>query len=212
MRAAVSGIIATAKKHDARAIVIEDLDFAKVRLQGREREGNRPSRGKRGREFRRRVSGIPTGRLRDRLIQMATNAGLAVIIVDPAYTSRWGAEHWLSALRQHHPKATGHHAAALVIGRRGLGHRARRRVNGNQTAPEEAAWPAQTRPWTIPPFETALRKPATPRGPRQQSRAQTGRPHGIMAGNQATYDRSRPSVHRTSSWAPGRNGSSPPVT
>ena len=77
---------------------------------------------------------------------MAANAGLSVIVIDPAYTSRWGAEHWLRPLREHHPKATGHHAAALVIGRRGLGHRARRRATGTQTAPEEAGWPAQTRP------------------------------------------------------------------
>ena len=73
------------------------------------------------RGFRRAVSGIPTGKLRDRLVQMAANAGLSVIVVDPAYTSRWAAQHWLAPLREHHPKATGHHAAALVIGRRGLG-------------------------------------------------------------------------------------------
>ena len=76
---------------------------------------------------------------------MACNAGLAVIVIDPAYTSRWGAEHWLRPLREHHPKTTGHHAAALVTGRRGLGHRARRRATGNQPAPEDAARPAQAR-------------------------------------------------------------------
>ena len=32
--------------------------------------------------------------------------------------SRLGAEHWLRPMREHHPEATGHHAAALVIGRR----------------------------------------------------------------------------------------------
>jgi hypothetical protein len=82
------------------------------------------------------VAGIPTARFRDRLVQMASNAGLSVIVADPAYTSRWGAEHWLAPLREHHPKTTGHHAAALVTGRRGLGHRARRRATGNQPAPE----------------------------------------------------------------------------
>jgi IS605 OrfB family transposase len=104
----------------ARAIVIEDLDFAAARAEGRERAGRRPSRGRRGRDFRRLLCGIPTGRFRDRLVQMAANAGLQVIVIDPAYTSRWGAEHWLRPLREHHPEATGHHAAALVIGRRGL--------------------------------------------------------------------------------------------
>ena len=128
LRAAITTILATAHDHRARAVVIEDLDFADARRQGRERTGNRPSRGRRGRAFRRQVAGIPTARFRDRLTHMAANAGLAVIAVDPAYTSRWGAQHWLAPLRQHHPKLTGHHAAALVIGRRGLGLRARRRA------------------------------------------------------------------------------------
>jgi IS605 OrfB family transposase len=192
LRAAISTLIATAKAHGARAIVIEDLDFAEARAEGRERAGSRPSRGRRGRDFRRAVGGIPTARLRDRLTQMASNAGLSVIVVDPAYTSRWGAEHWLRLLREHHSKATGHHAAALVIGRRGLGHRAKRRATGNQTAPEEAARPAQARSRTKPAARTAPRKPAIPRGPRQPPGIKTGRPHRTMAGNQAAHDRSGP--------------------
>jgi IS605 OrfB family transposase len=192
LRAAVSALIATAKARGARAIVIEDLDFAEARAEGRERAGSRPSCGRRGRDFRRAVSGIPTGKLRDRLVQMTANAGLSVIVIDPAYTSRWGAEHWLRPLREHHSKATGHHAAALVIGRRGLGHRARRRATGNQTAPEEAARPTQARPRTTLPPGTAPRKPAIPRGPRQPPGAKTRRPHRIMAGNQAAQDRPGP--------------------
>ncbi len=192
LRAAITSLIATAKAHGARAIVIEDLDFAEARAEGRERHGSRPSRGRSGRGFRRAISGIPTGKLRDRLVQMAANAGLSVIVVDPAYTSRWAAQHWLAPLREHHPKATGHHAAALVIGRRGLGHRARRRATGNQTAPEEAARPAQARPRTTPARGTAPRKPATPRGPRQPPGTKTGRPHRTTAGNQAAHDRSGP--------------------
>jgi IS605 OrfB family transposase len=102
LRAAISAVIAVAKARGARAVVIEDLDFAEVRAEGRERTGNRPSRGRRGKAFRRAASVIPTGKLRDRLTQMTANAGLAVVAVDPAYTSRWGAEHWLAPLRQHH--------------------------------------------------------------------------------------------------------------
>ncbi len=192
LRAAISILIATAKEHGARAIVIEDLDFAEAREQGRERHGNRPSRGRRGRGFRRLVSGIPTGKFRDRLAQMTANAGLHVIVVDPAYTSRWGAEYWLGPLREHHPKATGHHAAALVTGRRGLGHRARRRAAGNRTAPEEAARPAQARPRTTPAARPAPRKPATPRGPRQPPGTKTRQPQRIMAGDQAAQDRPGP--------------------
>jgi IS605 OrfB family transposase len=192
LRAAISALIATAKATGGRAIVIEDLDFAEARAEGRERAGSRPCRGRRGRDFRRAVAGIPTGKLRDRLVQMAANAGLSVIVVDPAYTSRWGAEHWLRPLREHHPKATGHHAAALVIGRRGLGHRARRRATGNRTAPEEAARPAQARTRTIPARETAPRKPAAPPGPRQPPGTKTRRPHRTTAGNQAAQDRPGP--------------------
>ena len=58
---------------------------------------------------------------------------VAVIAVDPAYTSRWGAEHWLDPLQQISPEASGHHAAAVVIERRGLGHRARRRERYDST-------------------------------------------------------------------------------
>jgi IS605 OrfB family transposase len=116
LRAAITSLIATARTRGARAIVIEDLDFAGARAEGRERQGSRPSRGRRGRSFRRAVAGIPTGKLRDRLVQMAANAGLSVIVVDPAYTSRWAAEYWLRPLREHHPKATGHHAAASTGG------------------------------------------------------------------------------------------------
>jgi IS605 OrfB family transposase len=192
LRAAITRIIATAKQHGARAIVIENLDFAQARAEGREWTGSRPSRGRRGRSFRRAISGLPTGKLRDRLVQMATNAGLSVIVVDPAYTSRWATQHWLAPLREHHPKTTGHHAAALVIGRRGLGHRARRRATGNRTAPEEAARPAQARPGTTPAAGNAPRKPATPGGSRQPPCAKTGKPHRTRAGTQAAHDRSGP--------------------
>jgi hypothetical protein len=129
LRDAISSLIRIAGQRGCRAIVIEDLDFADARDQGRERHGRRPSRGKRGKGFRRLVAGIPTARFRDRLTQMTRNAGLWVIAVDPAYTSRWGREHWLAPLReQASPIASGHHAAAVVIGRRAHGHRARRRA------------------------------------------------------------------------------------
>ena len=44
------------------------------------------------------------------------------------------AQHWLTPQRKHHRQTSGHHAAALVIGRRGVGYRARRRVTTNLTA------------------------------------------------------------------------------
>jgi len=90
---AISCVLALARTHGAGAVVIEDLDFVAWREEGRERSGRRPSRGKRAKGFRRLVAGLPTGKFRDRLVQMAANNGVAVIAVDPAYTSRWGAEH-----------------------------------------------------------------------------------------------------------------------
>lgn len=123
LREAVSSLMATAKANGCHAIVIENLDFKDARTEGREKTGRRPSRGGRGKSFRALVAGMPTAKFRDRLVQMASNAGLAVVAVDPAYTSMWGAEHWLEPLREISQEASGHHAAALVIGRRGLARR-----------------------------------------------------------------------------------------
>jgi hypothetical protein len=47
LRAAISALIATAKARGARAIVIEDLNFAEARAERRERHGRRPSHGRR---------------------------------------------------------------------------------------------------------------------------------------------------------------------
>jgi hypothetical protein len=123
LRAAISELITVARAHDCRVLAIENLDFADVRAIGRERLG----RGRQGKRVRHMVSGIPTRKFRDRLVQMCTNQGLWVLAVNPAYTSRWGRQYWLCPLQQRTSTATVHHAAAVVIGRRALGHRARRR-------------------------------------------------------------------------------------
>jgi IS605 OrfB family transposase len=203
LRAAITSILATAREHQAGAVVIENLDFGDTRDQGRERTGGRPARGRRGRAFRHQVAGIPTARFRDRLTHMAHNSGMAVVAVDPAYTSRWAAQDWLAPMRQHHPELTGHHAAALVIGRRGLGLRARRRVSGNLPAPEDAAAPeraksTQARPETHPKTGTQTRKPATPTDLRQPPGTKTAKPRQATAGDQATQDRSGPPTRQDS--------------
>ena len=118
IRAAVTRLINIARASGCKAIAIENLDFHDARHRGREHTGRRPARGAAGRRYRRLVSGIPTARLRDRLTQMAANAGIAVVAVDPAYTSIWGGQHWLAVLTKASPEASGHHAAAVVIGRR----------------------------------------------------------------------------------------------
>jgi len=178
LRAAISSLIGLARQRGCRAIVIEDLDFADAREQGRERHGGRPSRGALGRRYRALVAGLPTGRCRDRLVLMAANAGLAVIAVDPAYTSRWGPEHWLGPLRERvfPVSASGHHAAAVVIGRRALGYRARRRAGvtgGGQRTGRRKAAPEHPRP----PVRPGTAGPARPRGSYHGS-ARPPRPYG----------------------------------
>ena len=51
IRAAVTRVIATAKQQRAQAIVIEELDFAPARAEGRERTGNRPRAARAGGAF-----------------------------------------------------------------------------------------------------------------------------------------------------------------
>lgn len=122
LRHAISVLIRHARAADVGAIAIENLNFQDARKTGRETLG----RGRRGKRLRRIVAGLPTGRLRDRLARMCANAGLAVLAVDPAYTSRWGRRYWQAPLSTRTFTASRHHAAGVVIGRRAQGHRARR--------------------------------------------------------------------------------------
>jgi len=126
LRAAVAEVIWLAEAHGCKSITVENLNFADARQVGRETLG----RGRRGKRFRRVVSGMPTRQFRDLLVGMAANAGLWVIAVDPGWTSMWGKRYWQQPLNRSTTTAitvTGHHAAAVVIGRRGLGLGARRR-------------------------------------------------------------------------------------
>jgi hypothetical protein len=190
VRAAISGLLRTAREHGCAAIAVEDLSFADARAQGREWHGSRPSRGKRGRGYRAMLAGIPTGKFRGRLAQMASNAGLAVIAVDPAYTSRWGAEHWLAPLREQDTATTGHHAAAVVIGRRAHGHTARRRegvTGGGQRTASRRAAP------TAPAAPGADRNGRPRKAPRQPPRwRKTATADRAPPPDQATHDRPGP--------------------
>jgi hypothetical protein len=125
LRAAITRILDLAGAAECGAIAVEALDFADARAAGRETMG----RGRRGRQFRRTVAGIPTRRFRDRLVQMAANRRLAVVAVDAGWTSVWGGRYWQAPLQARYPtrKLTGHHAASVVVGRRALGLGARRR-------------------------------------------------------------------------------------
>ncbi|MFD7406357.1 hypothetical protein ACFV7R_27580 [Streptomyces sp. NPDC059866] len=132
LRAAVTRLTVLAHEHGCAGIVIENLGFDDARATGRETMG----RGRHGKRFRRTVAGIPTARFRERLRGMAYHQGLIVIAVDPAYTSIWGEKYWKTSLQQQtQTTVTRHHGAAVAIGRRGLGHRVRRRPG--VTAPDQ---------------------------------------------------------------------------
>ncbi|MFF0476741.1 IS200/IS605 family accessory protein TnpB-related protein [Streptomyces sp. NPDC004284] len=119
LRHTLTRLLHWAKATGVQALAIEDLDFTDSTT--REKHGRR-------KRFRQLVSGIPTSKLRARLLSMCAEANIGVIAVDPAYTSRWGAEHWQKPLTATHRKTSRHAAAAVAIGRRALGHRIRRRT------------------------------------------------------------------------------------
>lgn len=124
VRHALTRLLRWAKACGVKAIAVEDLDFTAEKT--REKHGRK-------KQFRHLVSGMPTGRLRARLTSMADATGIAVIAVDPAYTSKWGAQHWQKPLTSTTRTTTRHDAASIAIGRRAQGHPLRRR-----TAPPRA--------------------------------------------------------------------------
>ena len=79
--------------------------------------------------------GLPYGQETSRL--WASRRGIAVAGVPAAYSSIWGAEHWQAPLTSKTQKVSRHTAAAVVLGRRALGHSARRRPQASPgvTAP-----------------------------------------------------------------------------
>ena len=148
LRHAISTLLDQAVTAHADAIAIENLNFADARATGRETMG----RGRRGKKFRRTVAGIPTAQFRERLIAMAANRGIWIIAIDPAYTSRWGGQHWTKPLQQRTSghTVTRHQAAAVAIGRRAHGHSIKRKVDGNRT---------QQRMRPTPPTPNVVMKP-----------------------------------------------------
>ncbi|WP_328499766.1 transposase [Streptomyces sp. NBC_00457] len=119
IRHALTRLLHHTQRCGATAIAIEDLDFATEK--GREKHG-------RNKRFRRLLSRLPTARLKARLISMAAEQDIAVVAVDPAYTSRWGAQHWQKPLTTPTRQISRHDAASIAVGRRALGHPIRRRT------------------------------------------------------------------------------------
>jgi IS605 OrfB family transposase len=148
VRHALIRLLHWAQRHNL-AIAVEDLDFQAEKT--REKHGGR-------KRFRKLISQMPVSRLRARLVSMAAELGIPVIAVDPAYTSRWGAQHWQKPLTTTTRRTTRHDAAAVAIARRALGHPIRRRtapprahqsdVHGHRTvqADRRAPWREGPRP------------------------------------------------------------------
>ena len=97
---------------NAYQVAIEDLGFT---------DDFQDSKEKVSKTFRHTVHNIPTAKLRSRAAGMFARAGLELIAVDPAYTSKW-ASPWAEALN-----VTKHEAAALMISLRANSQNGRRK-------------------------------------------------------------------------------------
>jgi IS605 OrfB family transposase len=184
VRHALTGLLHWATNNGITTIAVEDLDFTDSKT--REKHGRR-------RRFRQVISGMPTAKLRSRLLAMATEAAISVIAVDPAYTSKWGAQHWQKPLAAHHPQTTRHHAASVAIGRRALGHRIRRRVAPPPPHQSDVAGHRTTQ------AESGAQGRETPRHPSTRPRTRSVRPPGAKnAERQAAQDRSGPPTEQNS--------------
>jgi hypothetical protein len=117
--------------------------------------------------------------------------GVTIVAAAPAYTSKWGAQHWQDPLTTARRPITRHQAAAVAIGRRALGHPIRRRT---APPPHDQSDRAGHRTIQTAPVAPGREEPR-PRipGPRTRS-APPGR--GANAGNQDAQHRSeRPAEH-----------------
>ncbi|WSW77105.1 transposase [Streptomyces sp. NBC_00996] len=176
VRHALSRLLNWARTCGVKAIAIEDLDFTAEKT--REKHGRK-------RRFRQLISGMPTGRLRARLTAMADATAIAIIAVDPAYTSRWGAQYWQKPLTSTTRKTSRHDAASIAIGRRAQGHPIRRRTAPppHDRSDRVGHRTAQARPGSLGREGTRPRIP----GPRTRC---AGPGHGANAGDQRAQHRS----------------------
>jgi IS605 OrfB family transposase len=158
IRHTLTRLLHHARRCGASAIAIEDLDFS---------DGTSREKHGRNKRFRRLISRFPTAKLRARLVSMAAEQDIAIVAVDPAYTSRWGAQHWQQPLTTTTRRISRHDAASIAIGRRALGHPIRRRTTPPPHHRSDGAGhrTVQARPDTRRREETRPRIP----GPRTRS-------------------------------------------
>jgi hypothetical protein len=179
LRAAIIQALDLAQARGCSLVAVENLGFDQIRATGRERYGS-------ARRFRKVICGLPTAQFRERLAAMAARRGIAVVGVPAAYSSIWGRAHWQRPTSTARHKVSGHTAAAVVLGRRALGHRARRKAPaspgvtaGDQRIEAAGPGPAPAESYHVP--ET--RRPRErPQGPR---RSPAARGHWPKAGTPA---------------------------
>lgn len=184
IRHALTRLLHHTRATGAGAIAIEDLDFTDSRC--REKHG-------RNKRFRRLISRFPTAKLTARLVAMAAEQDIAIVAVDPACTSRWGAQHWQQPLTSSNRKVSRHDAASIAIGRRALGHPIRRRTAPPPHDRSDRAGhrTAQARP------ETRRREEPRPRLPGPWTRS-VPPGSGANAGDQRAQHRSEHAAEQQS--------------
>ena len=126
LAAALQEMLSHAQHEECRSLVVENLGFGDIKEPGREHGGF----GKRGKRYRKMLHNFPTAVFGSLLISMvaANDFVEGVIVIDPAYTSRWGKQHCFAHMNSSRRwEYSGHDVAAYVIGRRGLGYGAKRR-------------------------------------------------------------------------------------
>ncbi|MER5756059.1 IS200/IS605 family accessory protein TnpB-related protein [Streptomyces sp. NPDC002088] len=203
IRHALTRLLHHTRATGAAAIAIEDLDFTDGRC--REKHG-------RNKRFRRLISRFPTARLRARLVAMAAEQNITIVAVDPAYTSRWGAQHWQQPLTTSNRQVSRHDAASIAIGRRALGHPIRRRTTpppahqsdeqGHRTAQAEPGTRRREEPRPrIPGPRTTHHAPDACRPAAERTRA-TSVPNTVRSTRLSTSP-----GNRTHSHSVPRNGS-----
>ncbi|MGW7516496.1 transposase [Streptomyces sp. NPDC054796] len=137
----------------------------------------------RGKRFRQLISGIPTGKLKARLVSMAAGHGLSIVAVDPAYTSMWGNQRWKKRLTSKNRKMSRHDAAGIAIGRRALGHPIRRRTAPPPQHQSDAAGHRTARAGPGTRGREGTRPPVTERAHDARSRTGTQRTRETSASN-----------------------------
>lgn len=124
-----------AKATGVTAVALEDLDFADSKT--REKFGRKKT-------FRHTIHGFPTTQFKDRIVAMAATQGLAVIAVDPRYTSKFGGASWQRYLTTPTNLVTKHQGASVAIGRRALGHGLTTRAGRPAGKPRQRPVPHQS--------------------------------------------------------------------